>query len=412
MAEPRIGGLNFPLTQFYKDKVLHEFDVRKWLQPLANTGLNCYRFLPFDVWNVATKAEAFCPYQLENDKWNLAIWNPEYFRVYKIVFGIFIEYGVMPILELLDNCQVNGPQREFSAWHVNTNGVETFYDKNADPLVRAWIEKCFVEFPDIQFGECNEGTENIRRVVMDVINPLFKSRGRAPFCFGACAKVGDVNSTIEHLKGDASKVFGDDISLEIFRPAHGCKNATDPNFLWPIANWGKSHHIAFGLSDDGVFDGDSQCDFTIYNGKTQRRPSAAAWYLMTNKALQDKKVDSLLWFEHCGKAIMDTACQVTTFTAISTAIHDVNGNWPLNWQRWPEPIEPECQVGQTQTMRCWDGSEIITHICKDGKWLATGTLCPAVPDPESPPKITWQGIVGIVSLVTLIVLGIMFLKGC
>jgi hypothetical protein len=39
MAEPRIGGMYFPLAQFYKDKVLNEFAIRKWLQPLANTGL-------------------------------------------------------------------------------------------------------------------------------------------------------------------------------------------------------------------------------------------------------------------------------------------------------------------------------------------------------------------------------------
>jgi hypothetical protein len=43
-------------------------------------------------------------------------------------------------------------------------------------------------------------------------------------------------------------------------------------------------------------------------------------------------------------------------------------------------VPPECKVGEVKREICWDGSEIITHVCgNDEKWVATGNVCPVKP---------------------------------
>ncbi|MFA5149031.1 MAG: hypothetical protein WC491_07915, partial [Candidatus Omnitrophota bacterium] len=41
---------------------------------------------------------------------------------------------------------------------------------------------------------------------------------------------------------------------------------------------------------------------------------------------------------------------------------------------------PECNIGDVRKQACWDGSEIITHVCgNEGRWVATGNVCPVKP---------------------------------
>jgi hypothetical protein len=384
--EIKIGFFGVPLKKFYQNGILNEYELRKWIVKLANAGMNCIRINPIDIWNgVNTIADVFSPYLLVGDRFDLNQWNPEYFKVWKRVFQICNEYAVTPVLEFTDNCQINGPWKVNSPWYTNLQNIYSFYGPEAYGYVKLWMQKCFAEFGfTIGYGECNEGTPNIVGLVDNVINPTFKEQWvgdfkPAPFCYGACAEPGNTHSTLDILKGKASIAFGDDISLKIYRPSHGCKNVTDPHFTWPIDMWGQTHPIATGWSDDGVMDGDSLCDWTTYNGRTQTRPSAEAWKEMVKFAVTDKWNDLLLWFEHSAKNQDDWGCQVNTFVAISSAIFEVNGYWPMNWNRWPEPTPPECTIGQTKTITCWDGSVIITDTCEDGKWKPTGATCPEEP---------------------------------
>jgi len=42
-------------------------------------------------------------------------------------------------------------------------------------------------------------------------------------------------------------------------------------------------------------------------------------------------------------------------------------------------VKPECQIGEVKKEICWDGSEIITHTCENGKWTPTQNVCPDQP---------------------------------
>jgi len=69
---------------------------------------------------------------------------------------------------------------------------------------------------------------------------------------------------------------------------------------------------------------------------------------------------------------------IVNFKAIAQAYRDEYGSFLYNTGKYPQPIL-ECKIGETKTETCWDGSTIITHTCEQGKWKATGNVCPVKP---------------------------------
>jgi len=369
---------------------------------LANAGVNCWRFLPVDVWNGVTKKEdVLAPVMLIGGKWDWTKWNPEYFRVRRLIYKVLNKYNIKPVHELLDNCNVNGPDsgpagkcwNQFSPWRVNVQGFEDFYDKTL-----AWIEKCLAEFGDLNigWGECNEGQAGIRRVAAEILNPFFHKHNIMPFCYGATFKGLDKTSTLELMKKDAGVFFAkygkEKETFHILRASHGCGSVAEPQFYLPLQAWGDVHPIGNGTSDDGWYKGKG-CDSVVWEGKTQTRPSAAAWGEMVEYAVKNKLVDVLLWFEHGPKNWEKLECQFSIFRAMSEAIFKVNKKYPSNWKRWPLPVKPEPDIPPV----------IIIDEEK----------------PEAKPPFNWRGwwnnnkkyvfrIIGVVALVILFFI----IKGC
>jgi hypothetical protein len=93
----------------------------------------------------------------------------------------------------------------------------------------------------------------------------------------------DTNDVQSKLKAITEDAFDKATKLSIWREVHGVggkgypavPNQLDQAISW----WGRKRNngIRIWLSDDGVWDGDSKCDTTTYNGKIQTRPSAARW---------------------------------------------------------------------------------------------------------------------------------------
>jgi hypothetical protein len=345
--ETQLGGWGFMLGDFYKGGVLDEYALRVWLWKIANTGVNRWRFGPVDIWNGVSKiGDVFSPVMLVNGKWDWTQWNPEYFRVWKRIYELCNEYGIRPVRELLDNCQLKGGDApRFSPFVTKVHGSATFYDDAEDKWTRAWIEKNFAEFAGLcDWGQCNEGTAGIIDLADRLLNPIFKEHGLVPFSYGICSTPGNPKGPLETLKARAATFFGLDANgkekaLWIFRQTHQCGSVADPDFNWPLSQWGKACPIAIGIFDDGEQNGDSTWDKTTYNGKTQTRPSEATWYAMVKVALLNKNNDLLLWFEHSGK-LQNVDMQVKAYSAMAKAVYDVDKIKLSNIDKHPEPVKP------------------------------------------------------------------------
>ena len=77
----------------------------------------------------------------------------------------------------------------------------------------------------------------------------------------------------------------------------------------------------------------------------------------------------------------------------------VNGKWSATGNVCPDEPDPDCYPDETQTKTCDDGSVIVTHTCVNGKWSATGNVCPEDPDPD--PEKTSELLYVVIGLVGL-----------
>ena len=84
---------------------------------------------------------------------------------------------------------------------------------------------------------------------------------------------------------------------------------------------------------------------------------------------------------------------------------------------YTSPPVPECDAGETRTETCWDGSEIVSETCVDGKWAGTGNTCPAEPG-QNPFTGGITGFIiansgllaGIIAAIVLAIIGWYFLR--
>jgi hypothetical protein len=146
--------------------------------------------------------------------------------------------------------------------------------------------------------------------------------------------------TLDWLKKLVGDTLGDDAMFAIWKEVHsiGGKGYPNiPNRLHQALYWWAreaDNGIRIWLSDDGVFDGDSACDFDIYNGKLRRRPSAARWAEVVKMTL---KYGNDFTYEHLPKT-EDLACITATVKAIYKAVY---GKDPVEKYHYEPPVPPE-----------------------------------------------------------------------
>jgi len=271
------------------------------------------------------------------------------------------------------------------------NWMYSDYAKSAQ-LINAFFA-ALGDLPYVHFAigrECD--AQDSWKWVRDCVGPAFKAAGRVPFSYGASYCQAGAPGPMELQKGwGVEKVWDEATALKVYRPVHGVKDETSESLgsveHGSIYNWCQGGNpICVIWSVDGVWDGDSQDDFIkLPSGQVQRRPStdqikSALRYALNNsprKLMADGQVK--YGFETMTKAMtIDVA--VKQVQAVAEIHSEIFGVVPENYGQWPNDwVEPECQIGQTKTEKCWDGSVIITHVCKEGKWQATGTACPVKP---------------------------------
>lgn len=93
------------------------------------------------------------------------------------------------------------------------------------------------------------------------------------------------------------------------------------------------------------------------------------FYMILQKCIEGQKLRRTCWN---GKEIVTHQCK--------------DGKWVPTGKKCLEPPKPQeklakCKDGQELNQECWDGSKIVTHRCENGNWVATGEECPPFPEP-------------------------------
>lgn len=336
----------------YKDGAwsLDEVALNKVYCAVANAGAEWQRIMPWSPWYPHPQGmkSQFSPYRLVHEKFDLNAFNDYYFPIAKRVIAIAKSYGIKTWFCLADNCQFHGPTRRWSPWVTNINGVWSIYEPKAYPFFKKWIAKCLTEFAELGLGWtwCNEGKDpDFRKLANAVIFPFIKA-GQIKLNNSALG-VGMTDANYmdgryrmvhlgvqEWLGSDVEKAFG--TKKDVWREVHGVGGRgydMPPNPLHQALTWWGNHPIKIWLSDDGVWDGDSPCDWTTYNGKMQRRPSAVTW---SRVAAIAKAYKNSFVFEHLPKG-GSVNCQVITLRAIYRAL---NGVYPIEKWHYEPPAPP------------------------------------------------------------------------
>jgi hypothetical protein len=339
-----------------QDWALDEVALNQWDCALANAGATMKRLMPWSVWlpHPHGMKSQFSPYVLQGDKFDLGKFNDYYFKITRRIIEIAKKYGITTTWCLADNCQFHGKDKKWSPWVANINGINSIYDPPARIYFKKFIERCKYEFGPLRvLWSWGNEMDNILFVDLarDTIYPMLKSQAlNAINCtYGATMRSAaydngtytpDFHTAQEQLKKDVGATFGDDIKLAIWREVHGVGGngyPSQPNALHQALTWWariRNNGIRIWLSDDGVWDGDSPCDVTIYEGKEQRRPSAERWAQIIAIA---KGFANDFVFEHLPKGGGEN-CQVNTIKAMYKAL---NGHDPTTRYYYdPEPPEP------------------------------------------------------------------------
>ena len=350
LQDPRFVKYDKALDKWYLDENAWNIECCA----VANAGAVGIRLLPWGPWGAhpyGIKSQ-FQPYALNADctAFNLGAFNNWYFPTVKRVIEIANTYGLKVWWAWGDNCQFSGAYRKWSPWVTNTQGITSCYEPAAYPFIKTWIQKCRDEFAGLGVAwawgnEMNDA--RMDELVRACIFPILPELDPKMMTYGAHTK--DAPYVNGNYEGDAGMLdllkkitgleFGDPMKLVIWKETHsvgGKGYPAKPNRLDQALYWWAreaDNGIRIWLSDDGVFDGDSACDFDIYNGKLRRRPSAARWAEVVKMTL---KYGNDFTYEHLPKT-EDLACITATVKAIYKAVY---GKDPVEKYHYTPPVEP------------------------------------------------------------------------
>jgi hypothetical protein len=178
---------------------------------------------------------------------------------------------------------------------------------------------------------------------------------------------------------------GERWDTSIIRPTHsccGCVNDQGVNvFEQAMAYWA-CLPIRWQVSDDGCMGGSTP------------RPGVDQWNQMVTRICTYRGTDALTipWNDIEYPPIMGIEhlpdddpwdesrdAQLKIFDAMAAPYEQYIGPWE-NKGQWPDAyVAPECKIGEVKKETCWDGSEITTYTCENGKWVPTGNTCPEQP---------------------------------
>jgi hypothetical protein len=344
-----------------KKFTLDEVGLDKEAHAVANAGANFVRVFPWGVWGQHPygKKSQFQPYMLDTsrDKWELSEFNSYYFPIMRKAFEIFNGVNMSVMFDLFEACQFHGAVAQWSPWAVNLQGVQRFWEPNADKYSKAWIPRCLKEFKNYEWI-VSWGNETIhadipdftKRVIVPIIRSekldfkrMFYGPNMTPYRYDGnhvYARQPDNRSVQDLVQGIFEDEFGVAKKMDVIRPVHGCGGPCDPKDgerpygpLLDQAIYVNKAAVRLLVSDDGVYNGDSKCDF---DNQKRYRPSAAIWGKMVKYTVG---MHPNVSFEHIPHG-SNLDCHVETIKAISGAYRSIFAAWPSNYGKYPYTPPP------------------------------------------------------------------------
>jgi len=380
--------------------------LREYIGKLAWEGINGKHMLPYAGWlqdkTMQAPEDCFTPYVYENGKWNLDKRNPYYWPIVKEVIGIFKEFNVEMPYCLFDNCQF-WKNPAWACWSNNHQGIQNYMQDILRSV--AWVQEAVQQiggYDNVLFEAVNEGQEwgglpNSKNWFRNVCQTLYNN-GIEPERFSVGVNLARKNylgdftfqpttEFQEWTKAISEEVWGEIPSLGITLPVHGVlgdmggwyengvfRSAPELIFgqMFHEANWawGPVHtKRVWIVSNDGNPDKDSAQAREAFK-------KMCAWSMQNINQIKANGQHRIIYEMECDSG--DLAVKLIGARAMAEGVGVQN---LVNYHRkeYVPEVPPECQIGQTKTEKCWDGSVIITHVCKEGKWQATGTACPVKP---------------------------------
>jgi len=400
-------------------------EVKRRVRTSANAGSNGMTILLYAPWGITKLEEFLCPFTLEGNKYNMRKYNLEYDLIFVNVIKTIME--LIPenfMLEIcyIDNCQMHHDAPNPYLWKdvvMNKQGYRRYYDMtyadhcafidHIEGLIKPWTtrirRKVGNELPVLWNGTVQVQTPlgkvtipNSVKLIYDLGRYLYEKKGVPANMIGwggIPGKVEYINDefivdekTSMHVQLDRianrmDPAFAKEVLVEVHGACSGYKeeNIPQPSF-WSrlsVDFYGNIHTRHVDFSNDG-----DNCKNPKYASPVDKLPNGLycrynedahydvySYIFKNNKADRQFKVETLpqSWDDDNG---------IVNFKAIAQAYKDEYGIPLYNTGKYPKPV-PECKIGETRTEICWDGSEIITHTCENGKWVETGNICPPEP---------------------------------
>lgn len=402
-------------------------ELKRRVRISANAGANGMTILLYAPWDSKGTNDFLCPFVLEGDKYNMLSYSPEYDKILvetvKTIMELIPENFMLEIV-YVDNCQThhNAPNPYF--WEnvvMNIQGYLSYYDMSyadhcafidhIEGLIQPWTNrirrKVGNELPVKWNGtvkvDTPEGPVIIPKsvkLVYDLGRYLYEKKGIPANMIGWGGIIGKVTynestkkfivdePTSMHVQLDRvanrmDPAFAREVLVEVHGACDGYMQSGIPqpsfNSRLSVQFYGKNHARKIDFSSDG-----DNCKDKKYKSEVDKLPNGlyCRWNEIThedvyfyvfknNDAGRQFKVEAL-------PQNWDGTNGIVNFKAV---VRSYNKNFRVklfNEDKYPEPI-PECKVGEVKKITCWDGSEIITHVCDNGAWKETGNKCPEEP---------------------------------
>lgn len=373
---------NFVHYDKSKDKFIFEAEeYNKYSWALSWSGFDAWRKIPAPVWGQRPEGQVgqFSPFVFDKakKKWVLSEYNTEYEAIWSQAIDIDNSYGIFDILCWEDWCQFHKIAehdfQKYSAWVHNVEGVSSFAEPKAWPLLRKFINHQIDLYgaKDVMWAMNNEiGASNIVELCKNVFFPIIKERELDfnKIFYGAVLHRGYTyigngeyaepipEGTLGQMKALAEVWFGNDGKFDMTREVHKCGKPVG----WhdAIRPWGEQMHAALKfwkiirkiLSDDGFKEGNSPCDKAPDGAKmTAEDIGAMCEYVWKNYPTSYGGRDRLTNIETLPQNY-DVACQSQKGEAISLAYKNTigKGKFPQNYHKYeykplivpPDPPDP------------------------------------------------------------------------
>ena len=354
-AISRISHPSYHISVIGEDGKLLEDQWSELCRRSANNGAAGMREVPFRL--EKTGDHIFAPYKYVKGKYDLDQFNPVYFQNLRRMVEITNTYNLTFYVSLYDRCNIDRSNKKtgFVPWTNNHQGLDdAWYGRDADPFREAWENKIIELFKGLNVGYelCNEPVG-----------------------------LGIVHSGFETYKLLNKKGIPDEnIIMGVSWGTREYRKFRQP-FLEKYGEswWAKQKHKWFSTVhniDESTFETLNRQEghtrrFWLSTDGRHPKPGREWW---EESLIDFFKVVPTAPFKN--KYAFETVHQKDEddfdgARGISEAIHEVTGNYPPNYNKFPKEVEPSNLQKKVQAIkveirtiqsRCQDVHSLLENL--------------------------------------------------